>query len=221
MEHLQARELVVELCLELSRRGYFAGTGGNLMLRIAGDLAAVTPSATDYLTMRPQDVVIVRLRDLQVVDGDLAPSVETSLHARVMAARPDVGCSIHTHQPVASACALLGRALEVPERWRALLGPRVPLVGYAPSGSGWLARRLGAAVRPNLHAYLMRNHGIVCCGADSTQALQVVDALEALAATHLDARIAARAGIPADLVRCRVREALAASTTSVHSSLQP
>ncbi len=187
-----ACEHVVALCLELSRRGYFAGTGGNLMLRIDAEHVAVTPSATDYAEMRPADVAVLRLRDLARVAGERPASVETSLHARVLRARPEVGCSIHTHQPVASACALLGRPLTVAPRWRASLGDCVPLVGYAPSGSAWLAARLGAALRPHLNAYLMRNHGILCCGPDSAAALQAVDELEALARDHLAERIAAR-----------------------------
>jgi L-fuculose-phosphate aldolase len=193
MQTRQAREHVVELCLDLSRRGYFAGTGGNLMLRIDAERVAVTPSATDYLEMRPADVTVLRLGDLERLEGDRAPSVESSLHARVLRARPEVGCSIHTHQPVASACALLGRALDVPEPWQATLGRRVPMVGYAPSGSTWLASKLARALRPDLHAYLMRNHGILCCGADSAAALQVVEALEALASHHLIERIANQA----------------------------
>jgi L-fuculose-phosphate aldolase len=192
MNHFDARRHVVDLCLTLSRKGYFAGTGGNLMLRIDAALVAVTPSATDYLTMRPQDVCVLRLDDLSRVEGELAPSVESSLHARVLKARPEVGCSIHTHQPVASACALLGRALEVPSRHQAVLGPRVPLVGYAPSGSRWLASKLARALTPASNAYLMRNHGILCCGADSDAAMRALDALEQLTRDALRERIAAR-----------------------------
>ncbi|TXD71182.1 hypothetical protein FUT87_25080, partial [Mitsuaria sp. TWR114] len=111
MKHAAERRQVVALCLRLSERGYFAGTGGNLMLRIDDERVAVTPSATDYLVMRPEDVCVLRLADLAVVDdasdGARRPSVETGLHARVLRARPDVGCSIHTHQPLASACALI------------------------------------------------------------------------------------------------------------------
>ncbi|WP_343628656.1 class II aldolase/adducin family protein [Roseateles sp.] len=192
MNHFDERRHVVDLCLTLSRKGYFAGTGGNLMLRIDAALVAVTPSATDYLTMRPQDVCVLRLDDLSRVEGELAPSVESSLHARVLKARPEVGCSIHTHQPVASACALLGRAMEVPSRHQAVLGPRVPLVGYAPSGSRWLASKLARALTPASNAYLMRNHGILCCGADSDAAMRALDALEQLARDALREHIAAR-----------------------------
>jgi len=208
MQFKQERQHVIELCLELSRRGYFAGTGGNLMLRIDAERVAVTPSATDYLEMTPADVTVLRLQDLARLDGDKAPSVETSLHARVLRARPEVGCSIHTHQPVASACALLGRALTVPPRWQGTLGAYVPVVGYAPSGSSWLASRLAGELRPDINAYLMRNHGILCCGGDRATALQAVDDLEALARQHLTERIANQARSGAQPQLWRVIEAL-------------
>ncbi|MDH0863941.1 class II aldolase/adducin family protein [Mitsuaria sp. GD03876] len=196
MNHADARRHVVDLCLRLSERGYFAGTGGNLMLRIDPDLVAVTPSATDYLAMRPEDVCVLRLADLSVVDdasgGARKPSVETGLHARVLRARPDVGCSIHTHQPLASACALIGEPLAVPRALRHWLGEDVPVVGYAPSGTSWLAGKLARAVRRERQAYLLRNHGILCCAADSATALEAVEHLEALARDLLATRIDAR-----------------------------
>jgi L-fuculose-phosphate aldolase len=189
------RQHVVELCVELSRRGHFAGTGGNIMLRIDGECVAVTPSATDYLSMTAADVCVLRLPDLRQIEGVRAPSVETSLHARVLRARPDMGCSIHTHQPVASACALLGRDIDVPPELRSTLGSRVPVVGYAPSGSGWLSSKLGRTLDRGINAYLMLNHGILCCGRDSAAAMQAVEDLETLARGVLQSRIAARAAM--------------------------
>ena len=181
-----ARQTVVDLCVALSRRGYLAGTGGNIALRIDEQHIAVTPSATDYLAMTAQDVCVLRLADLARVEGERTPSVESGLHARVLRARPDVQCSIHTHQPVASACALLGRALAVEdESLRRTLGPSVPIVGYAPSGTGWLSAKLARAVRPDLNAYLMLNHGVLCCGSSVAAAVQAVEALETLARHHL------------------------------------
>jgi L-fuculose-phosphate aldolase len=193
MNYFQERQSVVDCCLELSRRGYFAATGGNIALRIDSQLIAVTPSAKDYHAMSAVDVCVLRLTDLSQVEGVLAPSVETGLHARVLRARPDMNCSIHTHQPVASACALLGRDLEVPTEQQPLLGKRVPVVGYAPSGTGWLSHNVGRAVRPDINAYLMLNHGIVCCGRDADQAMQALDGLESLARAHLLRQIDSRA----------------------------
>src|SRR6185369_11140710 len=105
------------------------------------------------------------------IEGDGVPSVETGLHARVLRARPDVQASIHTHQPVASACALLGRDLEVPPgALQQSLGARVPMVGYAPSGSSWLSSKLARTLRGDTNAYLMLNHGALCCGTSTSAA---------------------------------------------------
>jgi len=194
MNTLQIRQIVVDLCVELSQRGHFSGTGGNIALRIDASHIAVTPSATDYLTMTPADVCVLRLADLVQTEGEGVPSVESGLHARVLRARPDVQASIHTHQPVASACALLGRALEVsPGALRRSLGARVPMVGYAPSGSSWLSSKLARQLRSDTNAYLMRNHGALCCGASTSAALQAVEDLETLSRTHLLRLIEARA----------------------------
>ena len=212
-----ARHAVVELCLALSRRGYLAGTGGNIALRIDERRFAVTPSATDYLAMTPADVCVLRLADLACVEGDRTPSVESGLHARVLRARPDVHCSIHTHQPVASACALLGRPLAIEgEAMRRTLGPTVPIVGYAPSGTGWLSAKLGRALRPELNAYLMLNHGVLCCGTSTESAVQAVEALEALARQHLLALMTGHANRAPALkaALARVAEALAAPATN-------
>jgi L-fuculose-phosphate aldolase len=131
---------------------------------------------------------------LHRLEGERTPSVETSLHARVLRQRPEVQCSIHTHQPVASACALLGQDLIVDdEATRRVIGPHVPLIGYMPSGTGLLAAMVGRAIRPELNAYLMRNHGVLCCGSNIAAALQAVEDLESVARTHLTQRIQARA----------------------------
>lgn len=194
MNTLAIRQTVVDLCIELSNRGHFSGTGGNIALRVDAMHIAVTPSATDYLTMTAADVCVLRLSDLAQVEGERAPSVESGLHARVLRARQDVQASIHTHQPVASACALLGQALDVPAGpLRQSLGVRVPMVGYAPSGSSWLSSKLARKLRSDTNAYLMLNHGALCCGTSTLAALQAVEDLETLARAHLMWLIAARA----------------------------
>lgn len=182
----EQRQRVATLCAELSRRGYLAGTGGNVALRIDAACFAVTPSATDYLSMSAADICVVRLSDLRKLHGDSAPSVETGLHAQVLRRRADVVCSIHTHQPVASACTLLGEPLQVDlPALRALIGRRIPIVGYMPSGTGLLARMLARTLQPATNAYLMRNHGVLCCGASLEAAVGAVDALERVARQHL------------------------------------
>jgi L-fuculose-phosphate aldolase len=181
----QQRQQMVELCHRLSAKGYFAATGGNIMQRADATHVLVTPSATDYSSMQAADIAVLHLHTLKQVCGRRAPSVESSLHASVLRLRPDVQCSIHTHQPIASACALLGEPLVVPPVLQARLGEWVPMVGYGPSGTWWLARKLEHQVRPDLNGYLLRNHGVLCVGQDSQQAVQTLDDLERVAQIHL------------------------------------
>lgn len=174
-----ARRDVLETALKLADWGFLAGVGGNLALRIDSQRMAVTPSATDYYTMTPEDVCIVGIHDLRRVAGERTPSVESGLHARALLARPDCRASVHTHQPIASAFTLLGMPLPVTgTEERALVGDEIPVAGYAPSGTGWLARNVARLVRPSCNAYLMRNHGVVALGATLEQACAVVRAVE-------------------------------------------
>lgn len=186
----EQRQQVIDLCIKLIKRGYLAGTGGNVALRVDAEHFVVTPSATDYLTMKAEDVCLVRLSDLAPVCAQRAPSVEMGLHARILRRRPDVICSIHTHQPVASAYTLLGEPLHVYKlAMRQSIGIKVPLIGYMPSGTPMLASMVGRSLRPDVNAYLMRNHGVLCCGTSIEGALQIVEDLEQLAKRRLCARI--------------------------------
>jgi L-fuculose-phosphate aldolase len=189
MKFEETREEVVRTCIGLADKGYLAGTGGNVALRADDDHFAVTPSATDYYAMNAGDVCVVRLSDNEQIEGERQASVEAGLHAGVLLRRPECWASIHTHQPIASAYTLLARPLEVRDgRHRTLLGGRVPCVGYAPSGTSLLAARVARAIKADTHAYLMRNHGVVCVGKDADQAMRRVAALESECAAFFEAR---------------------------------
>jgi L-fuculose-phosphate aldolase len=199
MNFIQARLEVIATCLDLAEKGYLAGTGGNVAYRIDEDHFAVTPLATDYYAMAPEDICVLRLDNLARVDGDRRPSVEHRLHAHLLHARRDCRASIHTHQPIASAYTLLGRALEIGDpRQQAILGPKAAFVGYAPSGTRWLAWKLEKALRPEINAYLMGNHGVVCCGPTLAETVARVETLEAACADFFRQALNHRLGLGRD-----------------------
>jgi L-fuculose-phosphate aldolase len=110
----------------------------------------------------------------------------------------------------------LGRPLEVPPgAFQRSLGRSVPVVGYAPSGSAWLSSKLARQLRSDANAYLMLNHGALCCGSSTSAAMQAVEDLESLSRAHLMNRIAARAerDLPMLPALRRVTDALAGSST--------
>lgn len=184
-----ARLQVLETALKLADLGFLAGVGGNLALRVDARQMAVTPSATDYYTMTVDDVCVVDIHDLRRVAGERTPSVESGLHARALLRRSDCRASVHTHQPIASAFTLLGIPLPVTdEDERKLVGHEVPVAGYAPSGTSWLAGNVARLVRPSCNAYLMRNHGVVGLGATLDDACAVVLAVERAAQRWFERR---------------------------------
>lgn len=193
MKFRDVRTDVLATCRTLADRGFLAGTGGNIAMRADQQHFAVTPSGTDYYTMTASDICVLRLADLKQVDGELAPSVESGLHARLLIARTDCNASVHTHQPIASAYTLLAQSLEVDSpALRELIGAVIPCSGYAPSGTSWLAKKVAKLARPDVHAYLMRTHGVVCLGKDFHEAVQRVEALETACSDFFRKQIKAR-----------------------------
>lgn len=186
-----ARRRVLEAALTLADQGYLPATGGNIALCIGSDAFAVTPSAADYYTLKPEDICVLDLQTLKPIEARRKPSVESGLHARLLRFRPDFAASIHTHQPIASAIALVGRPMPVTgESERAALGAMVPIVPYAPSGTWFLARAFEKTLRKDNNAYILRNHGIVCGGATMEAAMDNVRLLERVAARYLEETIA-------------------------------
>jgi L-fuculose-phosphate aldolase len=150
----------------------------------------VTPSAADYYTMRPEDICVLRLDTLQVIEGDLKPSVESGLHAAMLRFHRGADASVHTHQPLASAVALIRRG--IPLDAGDPMGGEAALVGYGPSGTSLLVRALSRRLRPGRLAYLLRNHGVICAAGSLDEAIASVARLEAAAARLLDGLIARR-----------------------------
>jgi len=206
------RETVCSTCRLLADKGFLAGTGGNVALRVDDQHFCVTPSATDYYTMSPADVCVVRLDDAEQISGDRKPSVESGLHALVLKARPDCIASIHTHQPIASAYTLLSLPLNVRDiSHQKILGTTVPCAGYAPSGTSWLAGKVAGTVKADVHAYLMRNHGVVCVGTTLEQAIERVSVLEQACAQYFEHELSKNGSLPTEVIDA-VRQTLNAAT---------
>ncbi len=177
---------VVDTAQKLTEKGYLMATGGNLSVRITGREAfAVTPSNYDYMKMVPDDICVLDF-DLNVIEGELPPSVERPLHAGIYKTRRDVNAVVHTHQVFASALALLD--IPIPalfDEQARFLGRSVEIIPYGPSGTGFLTRRVVKAIKTNNNAYIMKNHGVLCFGHYIERAAHNVEILEKVAHAYL------------------------------------
>ena len=180
------KQQVVAAAQRLAAKGALVATGGNLSVRVPGQAAfAITPSDLDYQSMTAEDVCVLGL-ELEVLEGTRKPSVESSLHAAVYLARPDVHAVVHTHQAYASALALVDRPIPslFDEQVR-FLGRSVEIVPYGPSGTWMLRRHVARLLKSHANAYILRNHGAICLGPDLTRAENNVELLEKCAISYL------------------------------------
>lgn len=188
-DYLAQRRELISACLQLAEQGYLAGTGGNLAVRLDAAHFAVTPSAADYYVLTPAHIAVLRLDTLEQVGGELPASVESGLHAAMLRGVPHMNASVHTHQPLASALSLVNVPLPLGEASGIRsLGGAVGLVPYAPSGTSLLVRTLRRRLRPHVHAYLLRNHGVICRAPDLDAAIALLGRIERAAAAVLRER---------------------------------
>jgi ribulose-5-phosphate 4-epimerase/fuculose-1-phosphate aldolase len=180
------RKSVVNYSRMLYDRGYVVGTGGNVSVRIVGcDAVAITPSGIAYDVLTEEDVCIVNF-ELEQVEGEREPSIETTMHLTVYRSRPDVKAVIHTHQTYGSVFSIINEPIPALFDEQVLhLGDVVEVIPYFISGSEDLARALGERLNNYCNAYILQNHGVICLGMDLRGAYQNVEILERCAKIFL------------------------------------
>ena len=174
---LSARESIVAMGKELIERKLVAGSWGNISVKIADGVYAVTPSGRGYANQKPEDIVIVD-DDCKTLDGELTPSSESKLHTAIYNACPDAKAIIHTHSIYASALAAMRKPVPaIIEDIVQIIGGRVECAEYALPGTQELANNAVKAMNGR-KGVLLANHGAVCWGKDLADALMVCEILE-------------------------------------------
>ncbi len=187
MEYAEIRCDVLQAAQALLTLGLTVGNSGNVSARVPDAdrlLLTITPHGCYYDTLTPQDIVVVD-QEGEAVAGDGIPSSELLLHAAVYQARPDVGAVIHTHAPMSSAAAVVGRPIPpILEDQVIYLGGEIQVAPYAITGSLELARAALDALGER-NACLLANHGALSVGRDLRAALCACQYLEKLAQVFL------------------------------------
>ncbi len=186
MDLLQAKEIVVEAGKQLVATGLIARTWGNVSCRIDDKQFVITPSGRDYLSLTPDDIVVVNLEDLSY-EGDIKPSSEKGLHAQCYMLRGDCNFVTHTHQANASIVSAIGCDVNgITGYSKDIIGDNIPVAAYGLPGTGKLREGVVAALnRSDSKAVIMRHHGAVCLGADYDDAFKVANEVEKVCAEFI------------------------------------
>jgi L-ribulose-5-phosphate 4-epimerase len=209
--YLGHRKDIIDCCQWLCQHGYFGSllsAGGNVSVRIPGEpVLVITPSGKPYMQLVPEEICVVDF-NLNRIAGDLAPSIETAMHAGIYQSRADVGAVVHTHQAYASIFALINQPVPALFDEVALsIGETVDVVPYALSGTSELVENVKRAVANRCHCFIMQNHGALNLGKTLDNAWKHAELLEKTAQAYYHALTTGKpvTTLPAETIR-RVRE---------------
>lgn len=191
LKHAELREEVAGVARRLIASGLVTGTSGNVSARTPEGDVLVTPTGLPYDEMGPEHVVLVDL-DMNVLEGDLAPSSETPMHTGILRARPNVDAVVHTHSRFATTLACLGWEIPPIHYMLTTLGPdgRVPLAPYTLYGTEDLADGAAGALGEEHNACLLANHGTITVAGSAEKAFAHTVVLEEMAEVYYRARVA-------------------------------
>jgi L-fuculose-phosphate aldolase len=139
-----------------------------------------------------------------IVSGKGIPNSELWIHARIYAARPDVGAVVHAHPPACVCLTQIGQPHRVVHNQGGAFRAGVPeyerigLIRTRELGD-LLARKLGAGI-----AVMMRGHGITTAASEVRAATVAACLLEESARLQLD--MLGAAGGDASRIRAYTRE---------------
>lgn len=176
-----------------------------------GHASARIPGTDTFLLPTRRSPGLAEAASLLVIDtegrkleGEGEPNSEFWIHARIYAARPDVGGVVHAHPPACVCLTQIGQPHRVVHNQGGIFADGVP--EYSPIGlirsrelGELLARTLGAG-----SAVMMRGHGITTAYADLRSATVAACYLEESAGLQLT--MLAAVGGDASRLRAYTRE---------------
>jgi L-ribulose-5-phosphate 4-epimerase len=176
----ELKRTVYELNMELPKNNLVVMTSGNVSGRDPKTgYIVIKPSGVKYEKLTPENMVVVDSKG-KVIEGDLAPSVDTETHLYIYNHRPDVFGVCHTHSTYASIFAALGRPIPAVMTASAMFGGEVPLGDFCYIGSAEIGEEIIRKIGKSL-LVIMKNHGVFTIGKDAAQALKMAVEVEEVA----------------------------------------
>ena len=175
------RTALVEALRDMNRLGINQGTSGNISVR-HGDAMLISPSATPYDTMQPEDIAAMPIEgEYGAWSGRLRPSTEWRFHLDIMRARPDAGAVVHSHPTFCTSLAIARKPIPAVHYMMAAFGGMdVRCAPYATFGTKELSEHAIEALRDR-NACLLANHGMIVVGPSLAKAMWLAVELETIA----------------------------------------
>jgi len=157
---------------------------GHASARIAGTNTFLLPTRRSPGLAQADDLLVIDTEG-RIVSGEGEPNTEFWIHARIYAARADVGGVVHAHPPACVCLTGIGEPHRVVHNQGAIFAAGVPEYSHVGLVRSRELGDLLAQVIGRGHAAMMRGHGITTAFADVRTATVAACYLEESAALQL------------------------------------
>ena len=185
--NMEAVRELLEAARHLDEKGILNAIEGNVSLRRDG-LIYVTPSGKNkaFLT---EDMIAVVDEDGNQLYGNCRPSSELKLHLQVYRTRREVGGVVHAHPTCLAAHAVCGLPIRT-KAYAELLTVygSFEVAPYGRPGTDDIWKGIGPLLEKS-SVILLENHGALAVGSDVRQAMNHMEAAEAIAKVLVTARL--------------------------------
>jgi ribulose-5-phosphate 4-epimerase/fuculose-1-phosphate aldolase len=216
MEDMQQLRRDVAQANRILERMGLSNAFGHASARIAGTDTFLLPTRRSPGLARAENLLVIDTEG-RLLEGDGEPNSEFWIHARLYAARADVGGIVHAHPPACVCLTQIGEPHRVVHNQGGIFAAGVPeysRVGLIRS------RELGdllAATIARGNAAMMRGHGITTAFGDVRSATVAACYLEE--SVEMQLRMLAAAGGDASRLRAYSREEAAGLADQITGSV--
>ena len=152
---------------------------GNISIKRDG-LIYVTPSARNKAFLTEEMIAFTDLVGNQI-GGNYKATSELRLHVLTYRIRENIGGIVHAHPPYLTAHAVCGKPVETKAYPEMMFKyGRFEVAGYGRPGTDDICRDLGPILE-HTEVALLENHGAIAVGPDAIEAMNNMEAAEAIA----------------------------------------
>jgi L-ribulose-5-phosphate 4-epimerase len=181
----ELRQMIKDAGVRLVNSNLVQGTWGNISMRLDDKYMLITPTALDYLSLTPADMVKVNLETMEY-EGLHKPSGERDIHAEMLRTRPEVNVVMHSHPPECSAFAAANQPLPaITPEMEKYVGGDAKVGKYALPSTKGLSKATVAAMEGR-NACFMANHGMLAVGVSVDETFETCRVMEESARAYID-----------------------------------
>ncbi len=158
-------------------KGYVEANGGNISLRLSGDMIISTPTMESKGLLSPEDMVISSFKGDKIYGNRFASS-EIKTHIAVYRSNPQAKAVIHTHPPYTCSFAFTNSLPFNSMSVEALFWlDKMCIVPFIMPGSEELSNEIEHQCKGST-VILLRNHGLITWGESIKEAWWRTEAME-------------------------------------------